>query len=116
MTEAEASPSGATPPDAPGPAGGPPGEPQSTSPSRAPVRSGDDERGRIADALHDDTLQALVAVAMRTEMLGRRVEQERDRDACAATLDIVRDAMTRLREIIDDLRLSAAPGGSATEG
>lgn len=64
----------------------------------------EDERRRIADNIHDDSIQAVVAVGMRLELLGRRVD---DPDT-AAMLGRLRadigEATARLRALLFELR------------
>jgi signal transduction histidine kinase len=84
------------------------------------TRVQEDERKRLARELHDDTAQALIALARGLDGLGRAVEKQqlpqKDRDWLANlqdladhTLDSVRRACRDLRpSILDDLGLRAA--------
>lgn len=84
------------------------------------TRVQEEERKRLARELHDDTAQALIALARGLDGLGRAVEKQRlpqsDRDWLASlqdladhTLDSVRRACRDLRpSILDDLGLRAA--------
>jgi signal transduction histidine kinase len=84
------------------------------------TRVQEEERKRLARELHDDTAQALIALARGLDGLGRAVEKQqlpqKDRDWLAnlheladRTLDGVRRACRDLRpSILDDLGLRAA--------
>ncbi|HEX7736342.1 MAG TPA: sensor histidine kinase [Ktedonobacteraceae bacterium] len=84
------------------------------------TRVQEDERKRLARELHDDTAQALIALARGLDGLGRAVEKQglpqKDRDWLANlqdladhTLESVRRACRDLRpSILDDLGLRAA--------
>lgn len=84
------------------------------------TRVQEEERKRLARELHDDTAQALIALARGLDGLGRAVEKQQlpqtDRDWLANlqdladhTLDSVRRACRDLRpSILDDLGLRAA--------
>lgn len=84
------------------------------------TRVQEDERKRLARELHDDTAQALIALARGLDGLGRAVEKQQlpqqDRawlanlhDLADHTLDSVRRACRDLRpSILDDLGLRAA--------
>jgi signal transduction histidine kinase len=84
------------------------------------TRAQEEERKRLARELHDDTSQALIALARGLDGLGRAVEKQRlpqsDRDWLANlqdlaghTLESVRRACRDLRpSILDDLGLRAA--------
>lgn len=84
------------------------------------TRVQEEERKRLARELHDDTAQALIALARGLDGLGRAVEKQqvpqKDRDWLANlqdladhTLDSVRRACRDLRpSILDDLGLRAA--------
>lgn len=84
------------------------------------TRVQEEERKRLARELHDDTAQALIALARGLDGLGRAVEKQqlpqKDRDWLANlqdladhTLDSVRRACRDLRpSVLDDLGLRAA--------
>lgn len=84
------------------------------------TRAQEEERKRLARELHDDTAQALIALARGLDGLGRAVEKQnlpqKDRDWLANlqdladhTLESVRRACRDLRpSILDDLGLRAA--------
>jgi PAS domain S-box-containing protein len=61
------------------------------------------ERRRIAWDVHDDSIQAMVAVGMRLEMLAARLPDEH-RPAVRQLDDAVRGSVARLRELIFRLR------------
>jgi signal transduction histidine kinase len=68
------------------------------------VKAHEDERKRIAGELHDDTIQAMLALGMRLDMLGQRtIEPE-----IASALERLRTeaalAVDRLRRLLSDLQ------------
>ncbi|MGZ8566729.1 MAG: ATP-binding response regulator [Actinomycetota bacterium] len=67
------------------------------------VTAQEEERRRIASDIHDDTIQTMVAAAMRIELLGRALEDSPlaiDVDRLATS---VRDAIRRLRDLLFDV-------------
>jgi signal transduction histidine kinase len=68
----------------------------------------DSERERIAARLHDDSIQVMTATAIRLQLL----RDELDRTEQIAQLDqledTVRRAIERLRQLVSELRQSAA--------
>lgn len=67
------------------------------------VTAQEEERRRIASDIHDDTIQTMVAAAMRIELLGRALEDSplaTDVDMLTTT---VRDAIGRLRNLLFDV-------------
>jgi signal transduction histidine kinase len=68
----------------------------------------DSERERIAARLHDDSIQVMTATAIRLQLL----RDELDRSEQIAQLDqleeTVRRAIERLRQLVSELRQSAA--------
>jgi signal transduction histidine kinase len=61
------------------------------------------ERRRIAEAVHDDTLQVMIAIALRLETLGREAGDERFRETIRDLVTDTRGAATRLRSLAFDL-------------
>ena len=61
------------------------------------------ERRRIAEAVHDDTLQVMIAVALRLETLQRSSEDEDLRDKVGRLVEDTRLAAGRLRSLAFDL-------------
>ena len=72
----------------------------------------EDERQRIAQAIHDDQVQALVAVGMRLELLSTEIEDEAMRGPLGRIRDEVTEAMERLRNLVFELE----PVGLRREG
>ncbi|SER23999.1 PAS domain S-box-containing protein [Lentzea xinjiangensis] len=67
------------------------------------VAAQEEERRRIAWDVHDDTIQAMVAVDMRLQLLARRLPPERQADV-EQLGDTVRDAIGRLRDLVFRVR------------
>lgn len=80
------------------------------------VQAQEDERARIAEDVHDDSVQALAAVDLRLSLLHR--ELERRQPDLLAQLDSVRDtvrgATDRLRHLLFDLESPAQHTDLAT--
>jgi signal transduction histidine kinase len=82
------------------------------------TRSQEDERSRIARELHDETVQALIALDQRTQMIERICKRDPQlaavklgelRDMTAGTIAEVRRVIRNLRPIyLDDLGLAPA--------
>jgi signal transduction histidine kinase len=62
------------------------------------------ERRRISEDIHDDTLQVMVAVQLRLEMLLAEVDEPGLRDEVGQLAQIVAAATSRLRKLTFDLR------------
>ncbi len=76
------------------------------------LRAREDERSRIAEGIHDDTIQMLTAANFSAEQLRLRIrepEQVRILDRLAKTLTL---AMDRLRRLIFDLRPTVSGNAS----
>jgi PAS domain S-box-containing protein len=78
------------------------------------VQAQEMERRRIAWDVHDDSIQAMVAVGMRLQLLADRVP-EQDRAAVRQLDDAVRGTVSRLRELIFRLRPPAIDRGGVAE-
>jgi signal transduction histidine kinase len=61
-----------------------------------------EERRRISEAIHDDPLQVMSAVALRLELFGRSAP-DHERDRVNELVTEVRQAGTRLRDLVFDL-------------
>jgi PAS domain S-box-containing protein len=72
------------------------------------------ERRRIAWDVHDDSIQAMVAVGMRLQLLAERLPHEHQQ-AVGQLDDAVRNAVGRLRELIFRLRPPEIDGGGLAE-
>lgn len=74
------------------------------------------ERLSLARELHDDTLQALIALNQRIQIALRNAQQPSEREALAKLEDMTRDTIANLRRVVrglrpiylEDLGLSAA--------
>jgi signal transduction histidine kinase len=68
------------------------------------LQAHEEERERIAEALHDDPIQAVTAVGMRLEMLARKLDDPDQREAMTRLRDDVTVAIERLRGLVFELR------------
>jgi len=68
------------------------------------INAQEEERRRIAVEIHDDTLQTVVAVGMRLEMLTRRLANPEDRAGVERLRELVGNALAGLRDLLVDLR------------
>lgn len=64
----------------------------------------EDERRRIADDIHDDSIQAVVAVGLRLELLTRQLDDPGVRAAVNGLRGDVSEATARLRHLLFELR------------
>jgi signal transduction histidine kinase len=64
------------------------------------LQAHEDERRRIAEQLHDDSIQAIVAVGMRLETLARDLDDPSHRERVQGLQLTVRAAVDRLRAMI----------------
>lgn len=62
------------------------------------------ERKRIAADIHDDTIQAMVAVSLRLDLLHRQMRGRDDSGDLEVVRDTVESAVARLRGLLFDLR------------
>jgi PAS domain S-box-containing protein len=62
-----------------------------------------EERRRIADDLHDDSVQVMTAAHLRAQELVERIGDDDLREAAAELRDTLRDAMGRLRHLLFEL-------------
>jgi PAS domain S-box-containing protein len=68
------------------------------------VRAQEEERQRIAGDIHDDSVQVLTALALRLEMLHRRLDDPVALEGLAEAERTARQAITRLRHLMFELR------------
>jgi PAS domain S-box-containing protein len=72
------------------------------------VAAQEEERGRIAEDIHDDSVQVMVAVGLRLEALRREIEGELEEHPSLESLErleeTVRSAIHRLRTLMFELR------------
>jgi signal transduction histidine kinase len=67
------------------------------------LRAHEDVCRRLAEQLHDDPIQAVVAAGMRLEMLMRRLDDPEDRAAVERIQVTIRAATSRLRAMVFEL-------------
>jgi signal transduction histidine kinase len=67
------------------------------------VYAQEEERGRVAQDIHDDTIQAMTAVGMRLEAIRRRLNGEQE-EPIDRLKDVVEGAIDRLRHLLFELR------------
>jgi PAS domain S-box-containing protein len=68
------------------------------------VAAQEDERRRIADDIHDDSIQAMTAVGIRLSTLSQQVTDERAVESLARVERAVEGAIVRLRHLMFQLR------------
>jgi signal transduction histidine kinase len=68
------------------------------------VRAQEDERQRIAVDIHDDSIQVLTALTLRLELLRSSIDDVDLSTALAEAEDVARRSVTRLRELMFELR------------
>jgi PAS domain S-box-containing protein len=68
------------------------------------VEAQEEERCRIADDIHDDSIQVVTAVGLRLASLERRLEDSALRESVSQLSETVRAAITRLRNLLFELR------------
>jgi signal transduction histidine kinase len=74
----------------------------------------EEERDRIARDIHDDTLQALGAMALRLDLVREEIGDTRQRQVIEQLLALARDSSDRLRSIVFELRSDLLEEGLAT--
>jgi signal transduction histidine kinase len=65
------------------------------------VRASEEERRKIANDVHDDPVQKMIAVKMRLELLGKRHPELSE---VPVAIDVVRESIRSLRHLLFDLR------------
>jgi PAS domain S-box-containing protein len=68
------------------------------------VRTQEEERLRIASDIHDDSIQAITAAGLRLQLLRRQLTDDGQLEALAKLEDTVQLAITRLRNLMFELR------------
>jgi PAS domain S-box-containing protein len=87
------------------------------------VDAGEEERGRIAMDIHDDSIQAITAAGMRLQILRRRLDDPEELKLLDELEQTIQLAISRLRHLLFELRppaldnegLSAALGSYLAE-
>ena len=67
------------------------------------VRAQEDERKRIADGIHDDSIQIMATAGLRLGMLARRVKSSEDRVQIEELQELVERSVGRLRRLLFEL-------------
>jgi PAS domain S-box-containing protein len=67
-------------------------------------RAQEDERARISEDIHDDSIQAMTALGFRIERLSRMVTEPEALDVIDRLKDQVSEAVGRLRRLMSELR------------
>lgn len=75
------------------------------------VRAQEDERKRISVGIHDDTLQAITAASLRVQQLRRRLHDAGDLEVLDKLEETIQLSISRLRNLIFDLRPPASEEG-----
>lgn len=76
------------------------------------VRAQEEERGRMAADIHDDTIQVITAVSLRLQQFRRRLEDPEQLEVLDKLEDTLKEAIGRLRQLIFDLRPPSLEYGS----
>jgi PAS domain S-box-containing protein len=76
------------------------------------VHAQEQERGRIAADIHDDTIQVITATSLRLQQLRRRLREPEDVRVMDKLEDTLKQSLNRLRQLIFDLRPSSLEYGS----
>ncbi len=81
------------------------------------IEAQDDERARIAEDVHDDSVQAMAAVALRLSVLLKRLRDRAPEEvpAVEAVVDTVHSASGRLRHLLFELETPVL-SGTLSEG
>jgi PAS domain S-box-containing protein len=68
------------------------------------VRAQEAERLRVAEDIHDDTIQVMTAAAIHLDLLKRQIADQEQQGKVAETSNVVLEAIERLRRLVFDLR------------
>jgi signal transduction histidine kinase len=68
------------------------------------VRAAEDERERIAGEVHDDAIQAMVAVGIRLRLLANRIDDPEQQEILASLEQTVESTIQRMRALLFELR------------
>ena len=75
------------------------------------IRAQEEERNRIAAGIHDDTIQILAAANLRLQQLRNRLDDPEERDILDKLAKTLHMALSRLRQLIFDLRPTSPEHG-----
>ena len=75
------------------------------------IRAQEEERSRIAAGIHDDTIQILAAANLRLQQLRNRLDDPEQRDILDKLAKTLHMALSRLRQLIFDLRPTSPEHG-----
>jgi PAS domain S-box-containing protein len=76
------------------------------------IRAQEDERGRIAAGIHDDTIQVLAAANLRLQQLKNRLQSPEELEILDKLEKTLSSALSHLRQLIFDLRPTSLEHGS----
>jgi PAS domain S-box-containing protein len=76
------------------------------------IRAQEEERGRIAAGIHDDTIQVLAAANLRLQQLKHRLDNPEQLDIIDKLDKTLSTALSHLRQLIFDLRPTSLEHGS----
>jgi PAS domain S-box-containing protein len=76
------------------------------------IRAQEEERGRIAAGIHDDTIQVLAAANLRLQQLKNRLDNPEQLDILDKLDKTLSTALSHLRQLIFDLRPTSLEHGS----
>jgi len=76
------------------------------------IRAQEEERGRIAAGIHDDTIQVLAAANLRLQQLKNRLRDPEELDTVDKLEKTLGSALSHLRQLIFDLRPTSLEHGS----
>ncbi|WP_149824334.1 PAS domain S-box protein [Streptomyces tailanensis] len=76
------------------------------------IHAQEEERRRIAADIHDDTIQVITAAGLRLQQLRRRLTDPKDAQVMDRLDETLKLSLSRLRQLIFDLRPSALEHGS----
>ena len=68
------------------------------------VHAGEEERGRIAAGIHDDSIQAITAAGMRLQILRRSLDDPEQLELLAELEKTIKLSIARLRHLLFELR------------
>jgi PAS domain S-box-containing protein len=76
------------------------------------IHAQEEERRRIAADIHDDTIQVITAAGLRLQQLRRRLKDPKDVQVMDRLDETLKLSLSRLRQLIFDLRPSSLEHGS----